>query len=265
MSTATSPRTDLRANGLEHELELIRSNFEVTLYSEAQIGGCLARIKDQGLYLAKYPSFSDFVHEELEINHVRAKKLVDIHTAWEDLAKQLPNGFQMPHRSTHLWALKMAPPNHRGTLWRLVVENKHLFQGKISHQAIETIFHEHFALKDNGLPRNKIPARITSEQARIKVGEICGSELLRKIDRGQCRVTEQEFIMWAKQEPEMIAYIGRAMDKMGWQVVRSIHAFHQQITGESTIKDIVSSAIAHDRPVTIHTHGYTLTATPDGQ
>ena len=262
----TSSRTARRQAleiGLDRSVQIIRNASGLILESMAAIGRELIRVRDQQLWLARHGSYEDFLENEVKIPYPTARSYCQLSLKWDTLKKEL-DGHPMPKTAHEIEALDQLPEEQRGQAWRLALMRAEDLDMPLNALLVRAVVRENFLIEDKVEPVPVAPETVRNvSEAKIRIGNLCGDDLLREIDRKVYRVSEKEFLVWARKSDDEVQFIGRAMEKMGWAVSRSIQKYREPISADSKLREIVASRIAHGKPLEVKIHGWKVSVKPE--
>jgi hypothetical protein len=93
-----------------------------SLESFAEIGKELKHINENELFLARYATFMEFVHQELNISWQKAYWFIRVYHRLEKLKAQLPGVEELPSEEGHMRLLDKIPDELLGAQWERVVD-----------------------------------------------------------------------------------------------------------------------------------------------
>lgn len=230
------------------------------------IGRWLAQVKDQRLYLARWHTFYEYLDREALVARKNAQVWISWSIKWDQLHDQLPMDYPMPEAGGQLDALQEAPEKRRGEAWvisrRRSEESGHL----ITKRMLAAVIHEHYASNGrSGLSNNEDknslePPKIKSiAEARVRIAELCGDTLLRRIDRDFYHVPERDLIYWANGTDEQVRFTGRAIEHLFWDVTRARIAWAEKVDIDWSVRQLIAKMICQGQPMTIRANGCKIT------
>jgi hypothetical protein len=112
---------DELAAHLDSAIARIKVSMSKSLGAFAEIGRELKHINENELFLARYPTFMEFVHAELGISWQKAYWFIRVHHRLEQLKAQLPGVEDLPSEEGHMRLLDKVPDELLGAQWERVV------------------------------------------------------------------------------------------------------------------------------------------------
>jgi hypothetical protein len=263
LTTSRKARRQALEIGLDRSVQVIRNASGLILESMAAIGRELIRVRDQQLWLARHGSYNDFLENEVKIAESTGRKYCELSVKWDSLQKQL-DGHPMPKTADEIRALDGVPEEYRGQAWILALKRAEDLDMPMNSIFVKSAVRENFLIEVEKTPVEVCAEKITDiGHARIRIGKLCGGELLSGIDRRKWIVSEKEMLVWARQTDENVEYIGRCVRLLGWGVQRALERCHDVIDADMSIRRLVAKAKAMDVSLVIKIHGWKVSVKPE--
>lgn len=256
------PLNNHREAALDRATNGIRSCQRSILSDMVTIGRWLRDVRKNHYYLARYRTFTEYLEREALVSESNSYKWMEWSIYWDALTEQLNEGERLPSSGAQLVALNAAPDNKRGEAWRVCYTRSEEHGWFLSARMVKAIVYETYAPTKKVYP-SKAKFVINGVQnlgeARKRIAEICGDKLLRQIDVGQYQVDEKDLMNWGRLDPDRIAFVGRAMEGLGWNLNRSLVAYAEKIDLNSRVRQLVARAIAEGKSITVRANGCKIT------
>jgi hypothetical protein len=163
----------------------------------------------------------------------------------------------MPKKVCHLVALDKVAPEHRGIAWQLVIREGVPITESLIARVIQGSMMSAYSERAATFKEEHIKS---VQDARKRIGELCGDLLLRRIDNNKYRVSEKELIVWARQDDDNVVAVARGIEKLGWSVSKAIEALFKPLTPGTTMRELAALNIMRNRPVAIAFGGSSIRA-----
>lgn len=254
---SSSPSRESRESQLRRETSILASSEGKALENHAAAGMALRRIRENALWAVKHASYHEFLREEgLEIR--RATRYVTLSLKWEELKKTIDPETPMPERISHLLALDQVKAEHRGFVWMTVLNEGKPVTPSLINCTIRTAILASSSVRGPEVLKEESVKGV--QEARKRIGELCGEKVLGGIDNNKYRVSQKELIVWARQDDENVHAICRAVTKLGWTITKAIDALFKPLSPGTTMRELAALNIMRNRPVAIAFGGSSIRA-----
>jgi hypothetical protein len=185
---------------LDKAIARIKLSMSKSLGAFAEIGRELKHINENELFLARYPTFMEFVHGEIGISWQKAYWFIRVHHRLEQLKAQLPGVEDLPSEESDMRLLDKVPDELLGAQWERVVRRARERGEGINMRFIKRVVEEENVVREYGdmevAPAGSEATGILTDGGIQKVKIVNEANLYRLIFRSQSAAfsTHMEFV-----------------------------------------------------------------------
>jgi hypothetical protein len=238
----------------------------------AEIGRELKHINENELFLARYPTFMEFVHAELGISWQKAYWFIRVHHRLEQLKAQLPGVEDLPSEEGHMRLLDKVPDELLGAQWERVVRRARERGEGINMRFIKRVVEEENVVREYGEYLEVAPAEPETTGNGETVGTLihhrdveesdlahawdlirdtCGEAIVKRLHRRGGVMHGKEVVEWSRCTHDEIRQIANCILNESWTLGRAIMFVEQSIHTNTTIKDLTTWVRTRGKPLRI--------------